>query len=488
MITLKHYLLARLVVPLLLLMALFAEARTTQSPNVNSSPATTSSSTAPYSPLPTVLCDSLTGLTTGVIQRLNQYSKLFSGRQCIVLTADPTGETEDLSETIKRIPEDTVILLSSETLSTAPSTSTSSLPPVDKTQVEYLIDKAIVLKNGQDIIGAADDGFEIVIRVDAGFRDLSMVFIDDMHDFDKTRDSHIRHVTFQPVGPDNNVGAFSIIYAGCYNRKLIVENNLFHVSVRRAGLYFSCAGPLDASVNQSSGLRFATNIMIGKSILYDGRDIVPKGIDIYYAGTQQLQKIAVIGNTFKGEMAHAGDFYLPAGSSMDIFRNIVDINNNTLGKKPLPTGLARFRDGFLLRGSYDTKVNLVPPLFNLAGNRIRSKNTAIGIEGHIKLALACNHLKAVNPWRQYPPSWWWRPQQYGLKAVDPLPLAGECEGTADSTGAIVTPTSAKVCQVFNTWRSINGSMINPLSGLDSLDGQLFSLDGQLFLIYESAPR
>ncbi|WP_257276285.1 MULTISPECIES: hypothetical protein [unclassified Endozoicomonas] len=477
---LKHYLLARLVAPLFLLMALFAEAWTTQSPNVNSSPASTSSSIAPYPPLPTVLCDSLPAQTPGVQQRLRQYVELVKGRQCIVLAADPT---EDLSETIKRAPENTVILLSSETVSTASSTSTSSLPPVDKTPIEYLINKGIVLKDGQDIIGAADDGFEIVIRVDAGFKDLSMVMIDDMYDFDKTRDSHIRHVTFQPVGPENNVGAFSIIYAGCYNRKLIVENNLFYVSVRRAGLFLSCAGSLDASVNQGSGLQFANNVMIGKSILYDGSDIVPKGIDIYYAGTQQLQKIAVIENIFQGEMAHAGDFYLPAGSSMDIFRNTVDINNNMLGKKPLSTRPARFRDGFFLRGNYDTKVNLLPPLFNLAGNRIRSKSTAIGIEGHIKLALACNHLQAANPWRQYPPSWWWRPKQYGLKAVDPLPLAGECEGTADSTGAVVTPTSPTVCQVFNTWTSIDGSMINPLSGLDSLDGRLFSLDGQLFLMY-----
>ncbi|WP_257287863.1 MULTISPECIES: hypothetical protein [unclassified Endozoicomonas] len=480
MIMLKHYLLARLVAPLFLLMALFAEAWTTQSPNVNSSPASTSSSIAPYPPLPTVLCDSLPAQTPGVQQRLRQYVELVKGRQCIVLAADPT---EDLSETIKRAPENTVILLSSETVSTASSTSTSSLPPVDKTPIEYLINKGIVLKDGQDIIGAADDGFEIVIRVDAGFKDLSMVMIDDMYDFDKTRDSHIRHVTFQPVGPENNVGAFSIIYAGCYNRKLIVENNLFYVSVRRAGLFLSCAGSLDASVNQGSGLQFANNVMIGKSILYDGSDIVPKGIDIYYAGTQQLQKIAVIENIFQGEMAHAGDFYLPAGSSMDIFRNTVDINNNMLGKKPLSTRPARFRDGFFLRGNYDTKVNLLPPLFNLAGNRIRSKSTAIGIEGHIKLALACNHLQAANPWRQYPPSWWWRPKQYGLKAVDPLPLAGECEGTADSTGAVVTPTSPTVCQVFNTWTSIDGSMINPLSGLDSLDGRLFSLDGQLFLMY-----
>ncbi len=482
---LKHHLLAQLVVPLFLLMAFFAQARTTQSPNVNSSPATTSSSTAPYSPLPTVLCDSLTGQTMGVIQRLTQYTELVKGRQCIVLAADPTGETEDLSETIKRAPEGTVILLSSETVPTASSTSTSSLPSVGKIPVEYFIDKGIVLKNGQDIIGAADDGFEIVIRVDAGFRDLSMVMIDDMHDFDKTRDSHINHVTFQPVGPDNNVGAYSIIYAGCYNRKLIVENNLFHVSVRRAGLYFSCADPLDASVKSS--LLFANNTMIGTSTLFGVKDIFPKGLDIDYSGTQ-LQKIAVIENIFQGRMARAGEFYLPAGSSMDIFRNIVDINNNMPDKKPLPTRLARFRDGFFLRGNYDTKVNLLPPLFNLAGNRIRSKNSAIGIEGHIKLALACNHLQAVNPWRQDPPSWWWRPQQYGLKAVDPQPLAGECEGTKDSAGAMVTPTSAKVCQVFNTWTSINGSMTNPLSGLDSLDGQLFSLDGQLFLIYESAPQ
>lgn len=348
----------------------------------------------------------------GVIQRLNQYTELVKGRQCIVLAADPTGETEDLSETIKRAPENTVILLSSETVSTASSTSTSSFPPVGKTPVEYLIGKGIVLKDGQDIIGAADEGFEIVIRVDAGFRDPSMVMIDDIYDFDKTRDSHIRHVTFQPVGPDNNEGTYSIIYAGCYNRKLIVENNLFYVSVRRAGLFLSCAGPLNASLNQGPGLRFANNTMVGKSILYDGKDIVPKGIDIYHAGTQQSQRIAVIENSFQGEMTHAGDFYLPAGSSMDIFRNRVDINNNMPGKKPLATGLARFRDGFLLRGNYDTKVNLVPPVFNLAGNLIRSKSTAIGIEGHIKLALACNHLQAVNPWRQHPPSWWWRPQQY----------------------------------------------------------------------------
>ncbi|WOG29693.1 hypothetical protein [Endozoicomonas sp. 8E] len=75
-----------------------------------------------------------------------------------------------------------------------------------------------------------------------------------------------------------------------------------------------------------------------------------------------------------------------------------------------------------------------------------------------------------------------------LKAVDPLPWAGECEDNMDSTGAMVTPTSPTVCQIFNTWTSINDSTISPFSGLDSLDGQLFSLDGQLFLIYESVSQ
>ncbi|WP_252178651.1 hypothetical protein [Endozoicomonas sp. 4G] len=329
------------------------------------------------------------------------------------------------------------------------------------------------MKNGQDIIGAADEGFEIVIRTNPGYSDTYMVRIGTTgsFQFDKTGGNHIRHVTFQPVGHNNRTTVETIVFAKCYNRELIIENNLFNIPIYGAALILDCKESLDASVNvrrrPGPGLRFAKNTIIGKAIRTWCCVFLPKAGIIVNLHTivNQSQRIAVIENSFQGEMADAGDFTLGFGSSMDIFRNKVDINNN-IGKTRAEEASGRDvpKEGFSLIGH--TSGSEEPPLFNLAGNRIRSKNIAIGVEKRIKLALACNHLQAANPWRQ--------PQrQYSLEAVDPLPLAGECERTVGSTSAMVTPTSPTLCQIVNTWTSITGSMINPLSGLDNLDGQLF---------------
>ncbi|WP_252178652.1 hypothetical protein [Endozoicomonas sp. 4G] len=406
---------------------------------------------------PPVLCDLLTGQSIGVQQRLKQYKDLVTARQCVVLSADPA---EDLSEWIKQIPENTVVLLSSNTVSGVTPSSSAS-PVTTKTPVEYLIDNEIVLKDGQDLIGAADDGFEIVIRLNAGYSGFYMVKVGSFYSFQfgKARDNHIRHVTFQPIGPNNAKTLDSIVFAECYNRKLIVENNRFNISVYRAGLILDCKQSLDASKNvrrQGPGLRFASNKIIGKIIKTWYSDYISKAGIIINLDTivNQSQRIAVIENSFQGDMAKAGGFTLGFGSNMDIFRNRVDINN--LGKtfEEVLSGREAVKEGFSLIGH--TSGSEEPPLFNLAGNRISSKNIAIGIEKQIKLALACNHLQAVNPWQQ--------PQrQFSLKAVNPLPLAKECERLA--------PSSLTLCQIANTWTSITGSTTHPLSGLNNFEGQ-----------------
>lgn len=513
MVKLQHYS-ARLVVPIFLLMALIAEAQTaTQSLNVTPSPTTISSQTTTSASSKSNsrgLCDSLKGQTAGVERRLKQYGSLFSGRECFVLSADPA---EDLADVIKQIPENAVILLSSETVvssSTAtPSasvalatSSVSSAPAPGNIPVEYLIGGEITLKDGQDIIGAANDGFEIVIKIGSGYYDPHMIRIgmNGNFQFGNVRDSHIRHLTFQPVSPNNtNRTVENIVVGKCYNRSLIVVNNLFHLPLTKAALNLECKESLDASADvrrQGPGLLFVRNTIIGKTATRLRVSSIPEaGVFInLHTIINQTQRVAVIENSFEGDMAKAGDFILGFGSSVDIFRNRVDINNVAKTRREIATGSTVQKDGFSLTGHRDP--NVEPPLFNLAGNRILAKTTAIGVDSRIQLALACNHLQAVNPWRQ-------ALRQSSLKAIDPLPLAGECKRSVGSTGVTATPTSPTLCQIVNTWTAIagstvgpttsmgttvsptninsstvgsttiTGSTVGPLSGLNNLDGQLY---------------
>lgn len=197
-----QYYLARFIVPVFLLQALNPEAQVTQPP------------------LPTDWCDSLSKQPTGVRQRLDQYSELVRGRKCVVLSSDPRMDSAQL---INRIPENTVILLSSHT------TIRPIIHPTGDTPIDYFINSEIVLKDGQDIIGAADDGFQIVIKLKPSYKEKFMIRVGtrDNFQFEKTKSSHIRHVTFVPKGPRYRSPVNAIVLAECYNRKLIMENNEF---------------------------------------------------------------------------------------------------------------------------------------------------------------------------------------------------------------------------------------------------------------------
>ncbi len=428
-------------------------------------------------------CDSLTGQTLGVQRRLDQYKEFFRGKQCLVLSAN---RKENLNELIHQAPENTVILLSS-----------NIVPVRGRTAVEYFTYK-IVLKDGQDIIGAADDGFEIVVMSRGhGSEHMVEVGTSENFRFGETRDSHIKHLTFRPLGytaghPD---GGFpepnSIIFAECYNRRLIVKDNIFHLP-NRSAMNLDCKKSLDATADSNRpgpGLQFANNTIRGHLIQNRFLNYMPEdGVFVNLPAIRnQSQRISVTDNTFLGRVAEAGEFTLGPGSRMDIFRNTVDIINNG--------STNTFRDasaqrsprvgGFTLIGHTDA--NAEPPLFNLAGNWIqvspRAEEAAINVSPPLRLALACNHLQAIRPWRQFQP-------HFSLKADDPLPLAGECERpmtspvvtpTPNSTVAmpsasstVFTPTPApySISQILNTWTAINSSA-TACDGLVNYEGRFF---------------
>ncbi|WP_422138154.1 hypothetical protein [Endozoicomonas sp. ALC020] len=419
---------------------------------------TTTQSTAITS-LPSA-CNTLKNQTTGVRQRLNQYNKLVSGRQCIVLTANPA---DDLSERIKQIPENTVILLSSNTTAPTVTPATGIIP------VKYFIGREIVLKDGHDILGAADDGFIIVITFHSNYKKKEMIRAGttDNFQFEKTRDSHIKHITFQTTGPKHHRPVNTIVFAECYNRRLIVENNVFFLP-ELAAVYIDCKEPLNASDNTTRpgpGLLFENNTLRvdPTSAMHHGT-IPEEGVYINLPNIMNHSKrVAVIGNRFVGEMADAGEFNLGPGASMDVFRNTLVIY--IVEGQP--------QRGFVLTGFADTDAER--PLFNLVGNKIYVTGTAIAVSTPLALALACNQLQAVKPWQQLQP-------QFILKAEDPLEpgLAGECQGFVSSTVAMPTSGSAAVMatsipfsigHIMNTWTAINGSTATACSGLINVEGQ-----------------
>lgn len=329
MAKLQRYL-ARLIVPLFLFQALSIPAQTTsQSSTVTPSAITPTSTTS---------CDDLLRpailalQTTGVQQRLNQYRKLVKGRQCVILSANPS---KDLSELIKQIPGNTFIVFSSNTAPAVTSSPTAT-SVTGKTPVEYFADHEIRLKNGQDIIGAADDGFEIVIRDRPIFEGRHLIRVGTANKFQPayTGDSNIKHITFRPTRNNKRLPIDSIIFAECYNRKLIVEENVFYPPVR-AAVIIDCKN-LDASVNerlQGPKLQFADNRIIGER--YDSifdklfPYIIPdQGLFINLpAIVKQSEKIAVFGNIFEGNIAEAAEFRLGPGTRMGIFKNTINISN-----------------------------------------------------------------------------------------------------------------------------------------------------------------
>ncbi|WOG27748.1 hypothetical protein [Endozoicomonas sp. 8E] len=466
MISLQFYL-ALLVAPLFLLHALSLQAQSA-------------------SPLAHRIepCNSLKEKTPGVERRLNQYRELVRGRKCLVLSAN---RKENLDKLIRQAPENTVVLLTS-----------NSEPVRGRNPVEYFIYNQIVLKDGQSIIGAADDGFEIIIMF-RGYGNHHMVKVGTTKNFrfGEKRDNHIRHLTFRPIGytaggPDaSHPMPNSIIFAECYNRTLFVEDNIFHLP-KWSAINLDCKEPLDATADLNRpgpGLQFANNTVRGYLIKTAYLNYMPEdGVFVNLPAIRnQSQRITVTDNTFLGRMAEAGEFTLGSGTHLDIFRNTVDITNdgltNTLrdarAQRPPRVG------GFTLIGHTDA--NAEPPLFNLAGNRIRVTAPAINVSPPLKLALACNHLQATSPWQQLQ-------QDFSLQAADPLPLGGECEKPttpsinmptpnstvamplASSTVFVPTPVSYSISQILNTWTAINSSA-TACDGLTNFEGRFFFESG-----------
>ncbi|WP_422138155.1 hypothetical protein [Endozoicomonas sp. ALC020] len=418
-----------------------------------------------------VLCDSLSGQTTGVQQRLNLYSSLVSGRQCIVIGAN---STKDLAQLINRLPENTVILLSSEAVTnlTTPIPSVTPAPASGITPIDYLIGSEIVLKDGQDILGAANDGFEIVIKNNAGYRDKQMVRVGNTNNFQfrEIEDSHIRHVTFLPTGPKQPRPIHVIVLAECFNRRLILDNNVFHLPYRSA-VKLDCKEDLDASDNDSRpgpGLLFTNNTVIGNNIptWWTGEFTPERGIHIKLPSIKnQTQRVAVTGNIFRGTIAQVAEIMIGNGTTTDVFRNKVNISNDGV------TYSESFREGKLMEGGFvlvgsSSDKSEEPPLFNLAGNQIQVTGTAIAVIDIVKLALACNHLQAGSPWKQLD-------ERQSLKAVDPFTLADECERSLSSMVGMATSSPPQLCQIENTWTAIKDSRVTALTGLTNVEGQFY---------------
>lgn len=475
----QQCLLTRFIAPVFLLQTLIQQLEaSTQSPKVSSS-----------TPLTIVDCDSLldpkpllSDHSTVLQQRLKMDSALVNKRQCTILSAKPT---ENLNELIERIPENTVVLLSSEmVMPMTPSPSDSSLhttAPV-VTPVEYFISSAIRLKNGQDIIGAAENGFDIIIRDRPGYKDKYMVRIGTTDNFQpgETKNSNIKHVNFQPDRENNHPSIDSIVFAECYNRKLILEGNIFHLPIR-AAVVLDCRKSLDASANgeiRGPGLQFSVNLITGEKYSTINNHYFPHlipdhGIFINLPEiSNQSEPLVVKSNSFIGNMAEAGEFRIASGSSMDIISNEVDISN---------VGFSRHdparKGGFVLTGDIEGSeiIKAGLPRFYMIANHIGVTWTAITIWGGLELNLVCNHLQAVNPW--------WQPlKPFSLKAVHKsLEDLGEqklsehkvrelCERPVSSSIVMSTPTRNPM---VNTWSAINGSTLSACRGLFNLEGKLF---------------
>ncbi len=440
-------------------------ARVQPSAAVQSTVTAQSSTAAPTTatPHPTELCSSLRGQTTGVQQRLED-SDLVSGRQCVVLSADPA---DDLSELIKQIPDNTVILLSSKT------TSPTVAPVTGKPTAEYLIANAITLKNGQDLIGAADDGYEIVIKLHDNFKNRYMIGVgvdyDDKFNFGETADNHIKHITFRPTGVNPDTQTDDIVHTNCYYRSLSIENNVFYLPVW-AAVNISCSANLDASTSDlhtGPGLRFANNKVIGETIRTTKLSMIPEeAIFINLRNINNLSnKLEIIGNTFRGKISELADIAIGSGSNINIFRNTVDIDNKGKTRSEIRTGIETRRGGFALKGLF-VFAHRKAPLINLVGNNINVTRTALTIYDKLDLALTCNHFRGMTLWKV-------DNEYFPLKAVDPLPLADKCPRSVSSTVGMATTSAPTLCQIVNSWTPINDSKATALTGLTNVEGQFY---------------
>ncbi|WOG30063.1 hypothetical protein [Endozoicomonas sp. 8E] len=365
---------------------------------------------------------------------------------------------------IKQIPDNTVILLSSKT------TSPTVAPVTGKPTVEYLIANAITLKNGQDIIGAADDGYEIVIKLHPGFSDRNMIEVGVEYNggfnFSEAIDNHIKHITFRPTGTDPDRPIYNIFYTNCYNRTLAIENNVLYLPTL-AAVDMRCATPLDASANNlqtGPGLRFANNVVIGETIRTTQHSMIPLAAIIINFGyiTRQSNKLKIIENIVRGKTSQLAEIHLASESSIDIFRNTVTIDTEGVTRDEIASGIPDRRGGFALIGDrFGGKV----PRYKLAGNYIYVTTKDINISFSIELALACNDFLGTALWNQYS-------EYYAVIAVNSLRLGTECQRSVSSTAGMTTrrPT---LNQIMNTWTPINYSRASVLSGLTNIQGQLY---------------
>ncbi|WP_422413210.1 MULTISPECIES: hypothetical protein [unclassified Endozoicomonas] len=58
--------------------------------------------------------------------------------------------------------------------------------------------------------------------------------------------------------------------------------------------------------------------------------------------------------------------------------------------------------------------------------------------------LTCNHFRGMILWKV-------DNEDSPLKAVDPLPLAGECQKSESSTVGPATTSAPTLCQIVNSW-------------------------------------
>ncbi|WP_422410915.1 MULTISPECIES: hypothetical protein [unclassified Endozoicomonas] len=439
-----------------------ANANATATP-ATAAPATAAPTTTATSP-PRKLCSSLRGQTTGVQKRLIDDSDLVRERHCVVLSADPA---DDLSELIQQIPDNTVILLSSKT------TSPTVAPVTGKPTVEYFIANTIVLKSGQEIIGAADDGFEIVIKLHDNFTSRYMIGVgahcDNEFNFGETADNHIKHITFQPTGVNPGTQTHVIVHTSCYYGALSIENNVFYLPVW-AAVNIHCSANLDASTNDlhtSPGLRFANNKVIGETIHTTTLSMIPEeAIFINLRNINNLSnKLEIIDNTFQGKISELAQIAIGSGSNINIFRNTAVIDNKGKTRRESCTGIETRRGGFALIG-LSSSAYCKAPLINLAGNNINVTTTALTIYDELDLALTCNHFRGMTLWKV-------DNEYFSLKAVDPLPLADECPSSVSSTVDPATTSAPTLCQIVNSWTPINDSKATALTGLTNVEGQFY---------------
>ncbi|WP_252178081.1 hypothetical protein [Endozoicomonas sp. 4G] len=194
-------------------------------------------------------------------------------------------------------------------LSSAPSVSPV---PGKKSESKHYINGPITLKNGHEIIGAPDDGFEIVIEDRVTFYGEEMIKIGKQNSFTfpEIRDSRIKLITFKPMNACGG-GLNSIIDAKCFNRKLIVEDNKFIFHQREAVLLLVCSQsiqPIKGFAFTGPILKFTNNVITSETFIFtDGirRVFLPETVLLVNLPNVKGESdtLHFSGNTLSGKLA-----------------------------------------------------------------------------------------------------------------------------------------------------------------------------------------